>query len=277
VPETMSSYRLLLVDRPAPHVARILIHRPEKRNAMDYEVRQSLIDAVSDVLNDPTARALVFGGSGGVFSAGGDVPSMIGLSELEVRARMRHIHRLCTLVAEARLPVVTAIEGVGAGAAIGLALLGDYIVAGTGSKVLFPFMKLGLTPDWGTLLTLPRRVGLANARRMLTSGEAIQGPEALHTGLADEVVADSEVMDRAVAKAAEWAKLPLGAFARMKMRVNHPSASLAEEFEREANDQAACLLGAEFAEGYEAFIQKRPAFFNGAQFSVSKQASREAK
>lgn len=252
---------VVLVDHPAPHVARVLINRPDKRNAIDSDVRQGLIDNVSAIVADADNRALVFGGAGGVFSAGGDLPSMIGLSVDAARARMQQGHVLCRLVAGAGTPVITAIEGVGAGAAVGLAMLGDYIVVGEGSKILFPFMKLGLTPDWGTVFSLPRRVGLPIARRILTAGGAVTGAEALKIGLADELVADALVMEAAVRKASEWSKLPLGAFARMKDRLNNVSSSLAEELAREATDQAVCLTSAEFAEGYAAFNEKRAADF----------------
>lgn len=252
---------VVLLDHPAPHVARLLINRPDKRNAIDHDVRQALFDAIIAIRTDPGIRALVFGGVGGVFSAGGDLPSMVGLSESEARARMQRGHALCRLVADIGIPVVSAIEGIGAGAAIGLAMLGDHIVVGESTRFLFPFMKFGLTPDWGTLLTLPRRVGLPTARRILTADTAVTGAEALRIGLADEQVADGEVMNAALEKATEWAKLPMGAFARMKDRLGNPSASLAQELAREAADQAACLTSGEFVEGYAAFKDKRPADF----------------
>ena len=252
---------VVLVDRPVPHVARLLINRPDKRNAIDFEVRRQLTEALTEILADDSVRALVFGGVGGVFSAGGDVPSMVGLTQKQARERMQHIAVLCRLVAHAGIPVVTVIEGFGAGAAVGLALLGDYIVVAEGSKILFPFLKLGLVPDWGQMLTLPRRVGVAQARRLLLSGKAVGGVEALAIGLADELASDADAMDAAVAKAASWAALPKGAFGRLKARLNHPSSTLDEELVREENDQAASLLGAEFAEGFAAFKEKREADF----------------
>jgi enoyl-CoA hydratase/carnithine racemase len=248
---------VVLVDRPAPHVARLLINRPDKRNAIDHDVRQQLIEALRTLLGDTSVRALVFGGAQGVFSAGGDVPSMVGLSETQARERMQHIHVLCRLIAGAGVPVVSALEGIGAGAAVGLALMGDRIVVGEGTKILFPFLKIGLAPDWGQLLTLPRRVGLPVARRIFCAGAPVDGAEAYRIGLADLLVADAQVMETAVVQAAELALLPGEAFARMKARLNHPSASLAEELEREESDQAVCLLGDDFVEGIDAYTNKR--------------------
>lgn len=254
---------VVLVDRPAPHVGRLLINRPDKRNAIDFDVRQQLTEALGALLCDSSVRAVVFGGAQGVFSAGGDVPSMVGLSEAQARERMQHIHVLCCLIAGAGVPVVSAIEGIGAGAAVGLALMGDRIVVGDGTKILFPFLKLGLAPDWGQLLTLPRRVGLPAARRILCDGAPVNGTEAHRIGLADTLVPDARVMATAVAQAGELALLPREAFARMKARLNHPSASLDEELVREEGDQVVCLLGDDFVEGHDAYVNKRVADFVG--------------
>ena len=188
---------------------------------------------------------------------------MVGLDEAQARARMQHIALLCRLVGTAGIPVVTAMEGFSAGACIGLALLGDHIVVGESTKILFPFLKLGLAPDWGSLITLPRRVGLPTARRILTSSQPISGREAVAIGLADELATNGDVMASAIATAVELARLPQEAYARMKQRLNTPSMSLDEELIREEKDQAVLLRGADFAEGYAAFNEKRAADFIG--------------
>jgi enoyl-CoA hydratase/carnithine racemase len=252
---------VVLLDHPAPHVARLLINRPEKRNAIDYSVREQMTRHLQELLADSETRALVLGGVEGVFSAGGDVPSMVGLSADEARQRMEHIHVLCRLVAGAPIPVVSAMEGIAAGAVVGLALLGDHIVAGPGTQILFPFFKLGLVPDWGQLLTLPRRVGVGLARRLFTSGAPVGGEEAHRIGLVDTLAADAQVMNKAVEQAALMARLPQAAFARMKDRLNDASPMLAAELAREEADQMVCLLGDDFREGYDAFRAKRTADF----------------
>jgi 2-(1,2-epoxy-1,2-dihydrophenyl)acetyl-CoA isomerase len=248
---------VVLLDRPAPHVARLRINRPDKRNAIDFDVREQLAHHMEALLADPEVRALVLGGVGGVFSAGGDVPTMVGLNEEQARARMAHVHVVCRLVASARIPVVSAMEGIAAGAVVGLSLLGDHIVGGPGTRVLFPFLKIGLVPDWGQLLTLPRKVGIGPARRLLSSGEALGGEEAHRLGLIDTLVPDNQITEEAVRQAEALARLPLEAFGRMKQRLNQPSRDLEEEFSREVSDQAVCLLGADFREGYAAFREKR--------------------
>jgi 2-(1,2-epoxy-1,2-dihydrophenyl)acetyl-CoA isomerase len=259
----MPEFSKLLVDSPAPRVLRLLINRPEKRNAIDFEVREQLIEALSRLPAKSDCRAIVLGGAGGNLSAGGDLPSMVGLDEAHARKRMQHIAQLCRLVYTSGLPVVTVMQGISAGACVGLALLGDRIVVGESTRILFPFMKLGLVPDWGLLHTLPRRVGLGATRRLLVSGDPLSGVQAHALGLADELAPDAETMSTAVRCAVDLAALPCDAFARMKRRLSHPSASLHEELEREEDDQTNLLLSADFQEGYAAFLDKRPPNFTG--------------
>ncbi|MBL4826926.1 MAG: enoyl-CoA hydratase/isomerase family protein, partial [Spongiibacteraceae bacterium] len=146
--------RVIKVDQPAQGICRILINRPSKRNAIDFDVREQMYHALLAAKADTSVRALVLGGVDAVFSAGGDLDSMGGLDEAGARARLQHIHRLCKVLGHFPVPVVSAVEGFCAGAAVGMALLGDYIVTGKASKIIFPFMGLGLVPDWGAMLTL---------------------------------------------------------------------------------------------------------------------------
>jgi 2-(1,2-epoxy-1,2-dihydrophenyl)acetyl-CoA isomerase len=248
----------VLIDEPAPRVVRLRIHRPEKRNAIDFDVREQLWAALATVAESPgRCRAIVIGGSGEHFSAGGDLPSMRGLAEVDARARMRHIARLCRQLHEIELPVVTAMQGFSAGACVGLALLGDHIVVGPATRILFPFLRLGLVPDWGLLYTLPRRIGVPAARRLLTSRDPVLGRQAVEIDLADELAEDADVMSAAVQRAAHMGTLPGAATARLKRRLARVPATLEEALEREESDQSELLLGADFREGYAAFMAKR--------------------
>jgi 2-(1,2-epoxy-1,2-dihydrophenyl)acetyl-CoA isomerase len=246
---------LIQVDRPAVGVVRLLINRPDKRNAIDYDVRAAILEAFTDALSDDSCRAIVFGGVEGVFSAGGDLPSMVGLSEEQARERLRHIATICQLVVNSPKPVVSAVEGFGAGAAVGLALAGDYIVVGEGTKIMFPFLNLGLVPDWGMLRTLPARVGTAKARNLLTNTKPLSGQRAYDLGVADEFAED--IMAAAVKHAERMAAFPQGAFARLKQRLITPSKNWDEELQREEDDQQFLLRANDFKEGFDAFAEKR--------------------
>jgi 2-(1,2-epoxy-1,2-dihydrophenyl)acetyl-CoA isomerase len=116
-------------------------------------------------------------------------------------------------------------------------------------------------PDWGQLFTLRQRVSKATAWRLVTSPTPVTGDEAFAIGLADQIVGDDDIMKAALMEASRLSQLPIGALRRTRERLSDPSQSLDDELSREARDQAVCLTGAEFAEGYTAFLEKRAADF----------------
>ena len=255
----MSKPSTIIVDRPAAYVLRIRVNRPEKLNAIDFDVREEIYNTLIEHSKDPDVRVLVFGGMDGNLSAGGDLPSMENLSPEEATSRLEHIHRLCRLVIHLDIPIVTCVTGVAAGAAVGLALLGDYIIGETDSRVLVPFLKLGLVPDWGMSLTLPARVGLPKARHIMLESKVTDAQTAFEIGLYDELVEKDQGEDRAVEKAVRLARLPIGAVGKLKKSLL--VAGLEAYLDTELRDQVDCLTGPEFAEGYSSFMDKRRADF----------------
>lgn len=256
----MSEPSPILVDRPADHVCRILINRPEKLNAVNFDVREALLHALPAITEDPRNRAIVLGGTGGNLSAGGDVPSMEGLSEAAARERLQHIHRLCRIVWNTDVPIVTAAEGIAAGGAVGLALLGDYIIVGHSTKIMVPFLKLGLVPDWGMMRSLPLRVGLPQARRLILETATVEGERAVEIGLADRMFEDTAVMPAAIEQAVKLSRLPRGAVAMLKARLRQQP-DFEQDLANEERDQVRGLTSDEFEEGFRAYTDKRKADF----------------
>lgn len=254
------SISLISIDRPASHVCRLLINRPEKLNALNFEIRDQMLEALPEILGDKSVRALVLGGVGGNLSAGGDVPSMQGLSEEQARERLEHIHRLCGIVANADIPVVTAAEGICAGGAVGLALLGDFIVGDSSTKILVPFLKLGLAPDWGMMRSLPQRVGLAGARQMILETQTLDGKSAHDISLLDFLAEADGAMELAVKKAERLAAQPRNAVALVKDRLRQLR-SFEDDLALEVDHQVQGLTGPEFQEGFAAYTEKRRANF----------------
>jgi 2-(1,2-epoxy-1,2-dihydrophenyl)acetyl-CoA isomerase len=259
------SMAVVVVDQPGPQIRRLSINRPEARNAINQEVREALFALLTEAREDPTVGALVLAGTGGMFSAGGDLPSLLGLSEAAALARMQDGHRIVSLLWSYPKPVVAAVERVAAGAAAGLALLADRLVMGQAATLLFPFQRLGLVPDWGLMQTVTRRVGLSHAARIFMNNSAVTGAEAAAIGLADQAVEDVQVMPQALAAATSLAALPMAAFARMKLALRDAAQPDPLNLAGEAAAQAACLTGPEFTEGYAAFREKRPPVFPGKQ------------
>lgn len=240
----------VVTDRPAPAVLRIRIDRPRFRNAIDGSVREGLAAALADACEDTDTGALVIGGTCGMFSAGGDLPSLVGLSEEEAYQRLRQGHAIVSLLWEFPKPVVAAVERYAIGAGAGLAILADVVVAGEHAKFGFPFARLGLRPDWGLSASLPRRIGEGAAARLVETAASCGGPEALAIGLADVVVNDDCVAAEAIAQASRLAELPAGAFAGDKV-LRRGNAETQLGLDAEARDQARRITSPQFAEAYE--------------------------
>lgn len=245
------------VDTVAEGVVRIGLDRPDKRNALNPDLRGALTAAVGDTLADASARAMVIAGNGGHFCAGGDIDSMEGLTPQSGRTRMKSNHVLVRMIAESEKPVVAAVEGYAVGAGAGIAMLADTVVLAEGGSIGFPFFRVGLVPDYGLLFTLPRRVGAARARQLLLYARMLKGADAFAAGLADDLVADGEAEGRAVERASELAAMPPHAFATAKRQLALWPTGLDAALEAEAVAQSACFTSSEFAEGRAAFQEKR--------------------
>lgn len=242
-------------------IARVAINRPDKRNALNDEVRHKLIAELPGLLRDDAVHALVLTGEGGHFCAGGDIASMEGLDSMGARARMKDNHTIVRLIAESEKPVVTAIEGFAVGAGAGLAMLGDTAVIAESGTIGFPFFRVGLIPDYGILHTLPRRAGGAKARQLLLYAQMVKAPDAVAWGLADELVADGKAEETAVERAHALAQMPPFAFAIAKQQLGLAPVKLDEALEMEALAQAGCFGADEFLEGSTAFMEKRSPVF----------------
>ncbi len=245
------------IEAPAPGIARIAINRPDKRNAINSEARHGLIDAVGAALGDERVHAIVLGSTGGHFCAGGDIDAMAGFDVVSARARMKDSHRLVRLLAEAEKPLVAGVEGAAVGAGAGLALWADTLVLAETGVIGFPFFRVGLTPDYGILHTLPRRVGSARARQILLYARMYRGAEAYDAGLADEIVPEGEAEARALELAGELAAMPPHAFALAKRHLAMAPTSLETALELEVMAQSLAFTGPESEEGRAAFRDKR--------------------
>ena len=231
------------------------IDRPKARNAIDFAVRAELGAALAEAEADCSVRSVLIGGAGGQFCAGGDLPTMVGISADAARVRMAEGAAIVTRLWRFSKPVTVAVERYAMGAAAGIALLADHVVMGEGAVIGLPFLKLGLVPDWGLMMTLSWRAGNTVAARLCRAAANVSAAEALRHRLADDVVPDDHVMAHALDVAARCAALPPLAFARMKAGLRR--ADIVTALAEESLSQTACLTGTEFVEGYDAFNTKR--------------------
>lgn len=250
------SEALIRIETPSVGITRIVMDRPQRRHAVTPELRQQILEAVMAAEADTAVRAIVLTGSGGHFSGGGDLSRISKLTRAEFPRYMDTLHRFVAALANCSKPLVAAVEGVAAGGGAGFALAADLIVMGRGAYFAFPFFKIGLIPDAGILYHLPRRVGVAVARRMLLAAQKVESAEAERIGLADIVVADDKVQGDALEHAARLGAQPAHAFRLTKRILASEGLSLADVLREEAAAQTICFQSEEFAAGVEAFLGK---------------------
>jgi 2-(1,2-epoxy-1,2-dihydrophenyl)acetyl-CoA isomerase len=249
------------VDWPTEGVMRLTMNQPAKKNAMSRDMREGLHAQFRSAIDNPLVRALILTGAGGTFSAGGDLDGIARVSPAEFRAYLSGGHDLVRTVYACPKPLVAAIEGVGVGGGVALALCADVIVMADSARMGLPFLKVGFVPDWGTLHTLPRRVGWATAQRLFLEARLIDAGEAASIGLCDAVAPAAELQNVAVARAVHLALQAPAALAATKRILGQLAGSLEEALARELDAQDEAFRGAEFAEGLAAFREKRPPRF----------------
>lgn len=191
-------------------VAVVVWDAPWRRNAMDPGMMLDLDAAVAELVREPPG-ALVMCGVGGAFCAGGDLAAVRGaLLEPGAAAAMARTMAACT-DALAALPclVVAAVEGAALGGGAELLLAADVVVAAVDARIGFVQARLGVSPGWGGGARLVARVGARRARRILLEAAVWTAEEARAEGIVDSVVPSGTARERAVARAAAAAEVPV--------------------------------------------------------------------
>jgi 2-(1,2-epoxy-1,2-dihydrophenyl)acetyl-CoA isomerase len=261
----MTIYRNILVERSGT-VARITLNRPDKLNSFTREMLAELETALAGVAADSGLRALMLTGAGRAFGAGQDLRepgAMDGPVPIKALLEQGYAPVLRALAA-LELPTLAAVNGIAAGAACGLALACDLVVAARSASFLMAFSRIGLVPDAGTTHWLPRRIGIARALGMTLLAEPVTAEQAAQWGLIWECVPDERFAARAAELADRLAAGPTRAFALAKRALKASAAhTLEQQLALEAELQALAAGTADFREGVAAFLEKRAATFAG--------------
>ncbi len=246
-------------------VARVTLNRPERMNALTWEMREQLAEHFQRVRFDEAVRAVVVTGAGKNFCAGADVTRM-GHGDLrESRERLQRGSQTYIRALHAiEKPVIAAVSGVAVGVGWSIALACDLIVCGASSRFGAVFRKLGLAPDGGNAWFLTRRVGMARAKDLVFSARMVGATEAAGLGLVEYVVPDDGVLAKAEEMAADYAEGPTFAMGLAKKLIHYATGpSLEDYLEMESLVQPALHATADNPEGVAAFKEKRKPRFVG--------------
>lgn len=223
---------------------------------MNAAMRESLADRISALAVAPDVEAIILTGADGDFSAGGDLHGLMQVEKDNFRAYLKRGHALVLALWNFEKPAVAAIEGVGVGGGLALAMCCDAVVVGRSARIGFSFLRIGFVPDWGTLYTVSQRVGPARARELFLSAELVDAARALEIGLVDRVVDDGAVQSTAVGMAQRLARQPKRAYAYTKRFLQNLPSSLEQALEFEVMVQENCFKSEDFMAGVAPFLDK---------------------
>jgi enoyl-CoA hydratase/carnithine racemase len=248
-------------------IATITLNRPERLNAITFEVYRELTDLVAALRDEKDVRVVVITGAGRAFCSGGDVRDIIGELQGRDAAGLLEFTRLtCELIHNMRAlpkPIIASINGTTAGAGACIALASDIRIAADEAKIAFVFVKVGLAgTDMGATYLLPRIVGLSKATELLMTGDFIAAAEAERIGLYNRVVPRNQLETVTREFADKLAHGPAFGLAKTKEMLNREMhMSFESSLEAEAVAQALCMQTPDFKEAHAAFLEKRPAKF----------------
>lgn len=250
-------------------VATVTFNRPERLNALTFEVYADFRDLLGELEHRVDTTVLVITGDGDGFCSGGDVNEIIGqLLDMDSKGLLEFTRMTGAVVERMRrlpVPIIAAVNGVAAGAGAVIALAADIRLLAASSSFHFLFTKVGLAgADMGSAYLLPRVVGLGRASEILLLGEKISPADAVAIGLASRVVEADQLQDETVTLARRLADGPTMALGATKVLLSRElDMDLGSAIEFEAFTQALLMTTEDHAEFYRAFTGKRPPEWSG--------------
>ena len=235
----------------ASGVCEVRLNRPEKRNAITLAMYEALYRALSEAEADQAVRVVLVSGAGAGFCAGNDLGDFLNSPPLSAEHPAMRFLRLLPMLTK---PLLAAVHGQAVGIGVTLLLHCDLIVAARGTQFSLPFVALGLVPEAGSSLLLPRLVGQQRAAELLLLGRPFDAATAASLGLVNRVLEDSAVLEEARALAAALARQPASALAATRRLLRGEPREILARIEEEARIFGAQLQSEEFRAGIRAFL-----------------------
>ncbi|HEX8758323.1 MAG TPA: enoyl-CoA hydratase-related protein [Steroidobacteraceae bacterium] len=253
---------VVLLERPGPGVALLRLNRPERLNALNMTVRESLAKYFTELAADDGIRCVVITGDEKAFAAGADVAELAERTPTDAAFGKSRVAWVA--MERYRRPIIAAVNGFALGGGCELAMHCDIIIAGEGAKLAQPEVKLGIMPGAGGTQRLVRAVGKFAAMRWLLTGDLLSAAEAHRLGLVSEVVADDRVLPHALEIAARIAALaPIAVTAIKESVLLGADLPLEAALRLEAQSFQMLFATEDRTEGIRAFIEKRKPEFKG--------------
>ncbi|MBV9727334.1 MAG: enoyl-CoA hydratase/isomerase family protein [Gammaproteobacteria bacterium] len=237
----------------ADAVCEVRLNRPEKRNAINFVMYEQLTRALSAAQSDAQVKAVLLSGAGACFSAGNDLQDFLGGPSFSAEhPAMQFLRGLATF----GKPLLAAVHGHTVGIGVTLLLHCDLVVAAPNTQLSLPFVALGLVPEAGSSLLLPRRIGYQRAAELLFLGQPCNADTAYRLGLLTSVVEEAALLSQARALARTVAQQPQAALIATRRLLRGDPRELLERIEEEARIFGAQLQSVEFRARVQAFLSR---------------------
>src|SRR4029079_9972522 len=240
-------------------IATIQLHRPQKKNSLNAEMRQEMERLFRDVARIASCRAVSITGHDEICCPGADISEMDGTASAEAAYQhAREFQILFDQIESLPQPVIAAVSGYALGGGCELALAADFRIASESARLGLPEIKIGAFPGGGGTQRLARLIGVAKAKEMILTGDPITAQEALAVGLVMKVTPREKYLEEAISLATKLAALPRLALQASKMLINRSrDVDLGTGLEFEARTFASIAHSHDLAEGTKAFLEKR--------------------
>jgi 2-(1,2-epoxy-1,2-dihydrophenyl)acetyl-CoA isomerase len=241
----------------------VTLNETASLNALSQGIKEGMMKAVENFLPDDAIRAIMITANGRAFCAGGDLRTMDEHRTVMVRRRMQATHDWVSRLLSTEKPVLTAVNGVAAGAGLSLALMGDIVCAASDARFKAGFPGVGAAPDLAVVHTLSRAIGEIRAKDILLTNRDVSADEAFRLGFVSRLFAPQELFERTLELATSLAAGPysLGLTKRLIARAHETT--LEAFLEDEAHAQTVAFGSEDFKEGVAAFRAKRKPVFTG--------------
>ena len=247
------------------NVLKITLNRPDKFNSFNREMALELQSALDKAAADKTIRAVLLTGEGKAFCAGQDLTEAMDANGPGIERIVReHYNPIILKIRNLEKPVVCAVNGVAAGAGANIALACDVVIASTSVSFIQAFSKIGLIPDSGGTFFLPRLIGFGKASALMMLGDKVSATHAEQMGMIYKVVDDTVLEIEALVIAKRLADMPTKGIGLTKLLLNKSmSNNLVDQLEYEGDMQVHAASSHDYAEGVNAFLEKRKPIFKG--------------
>jgi enoyl-CoA hydratase/carnithine racemase len=244
----------------------LTLNRADKKNALTPEMYGALADGIERAERDPNIRVTLITATGDAFTAGNDLGDFAKAGATPVNdkpAEKPHVTRFLENIAAAEKPLIAAVNGLAVGVGVTMLLHCDLVYAGASATFQMPFVNLGLVPEAGSTLLLPRMIGMQKASELMLTGKKIGAEKAEALGIVAEIFPDNALPGEALARAQALAsKAPNAVRITKALLKGKDREIVAAQAQAEGKHFAAQLRSAEVKEAISAFFEKRPADFS---------------